>query len=546
MIINSFFSKNNTLIKNSRINTGKNPIIEMFYGGENAEFSRYIFQIDITKLKEYYMDGNFPAESTTHTINFVNTNFFDYRINKNKFNGMDRVSTIELELHLVGEDFSEGYGYDFKRSGFTVGKEIISEMVSNFYNSAENQPWEIMNRVDFKHSIHYESRVIGTGSYCNGEEVLTEKEFPVLYNDATQAYSSLIDSVQFHSGVENISFDVTKIINSMLDGTISERQTFVIKFPNRIENLKTDNKHYLGLFGRHADSAYCPYLQSYNSEPIKDSRNNFLLHEPNRLYYYNYVNGRLTNLAELPTATIVTDPDMYYYNPIDNQSNTTLAEYTLCGDSKVKQAGKGIYYIEFTLNDEMVYLGQEDEDFSQNDDTPFQNKEKNTYNVSDCSMLYDIWGIIDHRGALKQVEQTFTPLNNYDEEYTPSHLKDLSVNFRGITNHSRLNRGELRDFYVIMKEKYSYNKIMSNNTVFATVYSKEGNAEIIVFDNIELDTLLDGSKRLKVDTSSFLPNTYFVDVTIDNGNEIKVLKEAVSFYVIGEKNFRLNTRNPRP
>ena len=44
----SYFEKNNTIIKNSSVNTAKNPTTEIFYG---SGFSKFIFKVDLTDLK---------------------------------------------------------------------------------------------------------------------------------------------------------------------------------------------------------------------------------------------------------------------------------------------------------------------------------------------------------------------------------------------------------------------------------------------------------------------------------------------------------------
>ena len=37
MVVRTYFDKNNTIIKNSNINTGLNPVTELFYGGADGE-----------------------------------------------------------------------------------------------------------------------------------------------------------------------------------------------------------------------------------------------------------------------------------------------------------------------------------------------------------------------------------------------------------------------------------------------------------------------------------------------------------------------------
>ena len=83
-IHNSYFSRNNTIVYSGYTNTGRNPIIELYYGDGNVKipygFSRSIFDIDLTELKEKYINGTISTGCTdniTHTLRMVNTGSFN-------------------------------------------------------------------------------------------------------------------------------------------------------------------------------------------------------------------------------------------------------------------------------------------------------------------------------------------------------------------------------------------------------------------------------------------------------------------------------------
>ena len=92
----SYFSKNNTIVKDSEVNTAKNPVTKLFYGGgytslnttggtitTSSKFSRFIFDLDLQDLKRKYADGTIELaggcgnSATTHTLRMVNTSSFD-------------------------------------------------------------------------------------------------------------------------------------------------------------------------------------------------------------------------------------------------------------------------------------------------------------------------------------------------------------------------------------------------------------------------------------------------------------------------------------
>ena len=54
-ILRTYFSKDNVIVRDSTVNTGRNPIVELFYGGStninDTTYSRYLFSIDFSQLK---------------------------------------------------------------------------------------------------------------------------------------------------------------------------------------------------------------------------------------------------------------------------------------------------------------------------------------------------------------------------------------------------------------------------------------------------------------------------------------------------------------
>ena len=67
----SYFNKNNTIIKDSQINTAKNPNTEIFYG---SGFSKYIFRVDLSDLKTKIDNGDLViTPNTKHYLHLTNT-----------------------------------------------------------------------------------------------------------------------------------------------------------------------------------------------------------------------------------------------------------------------------------------------------------------------------------------------------------------------------------------------------------------------------------------------------------------------------------------
>ena len=67
----SYFSKNNTIIKDSTVNTAKNPTTELYYG---EGISRFIFSVDFSNLQNKVNNGDLVINNNTkHYLKMTNT-----------------------------------------------------------------------------------------------------------------------------------------------------------------------------------------------------------------------------------------------------------------------------------------------------------------------------------------------------------------------------------------------------------------------------------------------------------------------------------------
>jgi hypothetical protein len=89
----SYFEKNNTLIKNTQVNTSKNPTTEIFYG---SAYSRFIFKIDLTELQSMIDNGDLVVnDNTKHYLKMTNTIFGDEGLKgQNRQTGRDRATSF--------------------------------------------------------------------------------------------------------------------------------------------------------------------------------------------------------------------------------------------------------------------------------------------------------------------------------------------------------------------------------------------------------------------------------------------------------------------
>jgi hypothetical protein len=275
-INNSYFSKNNTIISNSLTNTGRNPVTELFYGSLAISqypngFSRFIFDLDLSLLQEKVSDGTISStcnDTMVHTLRMINTSTFNLEtLNTSTSQGRLRATSFDLILFRIPNNqiWDEGVGYDF------------ADLVYEYSNSDKNLSTRPSNWIQTT-----------TLSGWTEQGVYNNK------NTGTVPYSALtiVDTQHFQFGNENISFDMTNEINSILNGTLTDVTGWGIAYLPQIENLTGLTTNYeVQFFTRHTQTFYEPFLETNYDDIIDDDRNTFSLGKVNKLYLYLYEDG---------------------------------------------------------------------------------------------------------------------------------------------------------------------------------------------------------------------------------------------------------------
>lgn len=314
MVIRTFFDKNNTIISGDYINTGRNPVTELFYGGpiNETKYSRFLFHFDRSRLVDLYTGGTLTDLSKlTHTLKLTNTASFDTGLLNGTLGKFDRASSFDLILFDINQQWDEGVGYDFSASALLNGDCAVSTSPSNWIYSQTGIYW-----------------TGGSGVYSASPIVI-----------ATQ---------HFDAGNENIELDVTNYINSIISGATTGGTNYGlgIAYGRPYELLTTKTIQYVGFFTRHTQTFYEPYLESIYSNHITDDRNNFFLDKPNKLYLYVNLGGTPTNLDSTPAVNVY------------DQNGHIFSAYT---QSAVTHVTKGVYSINIlvptttTITDDYIF-----------------------------------------------------------------------------------------------------------------------------------------------------------------------------------------------
>jgi hypothetical protein len=293
LIINTFLDKDNTIHSNSTTNLGRNPITELFYGGN---FSRYLLHFDTERLKSLYNDGSISdLTNLTHKVKLFNCGAIESELINGEVNGRIRAVSFDLEIYPLEQHFDEGVGYDFNTDNYVLGDRLISSDASNWFKANTLSAW-------------------------------------TSYGATNLTGTTALDSYHFDYGNENPEFDITPYVNSIITGNTDNNYGLVIQFKPDYENTISDIEQYIGFFSRHTHTFFEPYLQTTYNHTIKDDRNKFYLDKTNKLYLYSNIGGQSRDLDNIPTCTI------------QDSAGATILSPT------VIKAGKGVYYVEIIFN----------------------------------------------------------------------------------------------------------------------------------------------------------------------------------------------------
>lgn len=302
MIRHIFLDKCNTIIENSELNTGLNPVAEINAGDT---ITRVLTHFDINEVKNDIIESGIDINNIKCTLKLTNCGSVGLPIFNNKvnMNGVEkeRAASFDIIAFKIPFNWDEGRGFDYY-DDITGDKNIVnSKDGSNWFQSSNGLDWD-------EHGVFFNK---------------TLKED--YYNNFGLNDNGIIVSRQhFDSGCENFEIDVTKYVNDVLLGKC-KNYGIGLAFSPRYEIETTENR-FISFFTNHTNTPFLPYLEIEYNDEILDNRANFHLGVKNRLYFFVSDNGEYINLDKLPTCSI---NDIFY---------------------EVKQLRKGVYYIDILLS----------------------------------------------------------------------------------------------------------------------------------------------------------------------------------------------------
>lgn len=292
----SYFEKNNTILKNSQVNTAKNPNTEIFYG---SSFSKFLFKIDLTELKNKVDNGDYVIDSNTkHYLRMTNTIFGDESFKGGKRGtGRQRTNSFDLIIFRIPEFWDEGLGFDYEDNvyDFTTGNNVFDERPSNWFNRTTLNGWT------------------SEGVYATDPDIIT--------------------TIHFDNGDEDINEDITDYINDiLLSGTTNHG--IGLAFAPLYQDISAEVDQSVSFFTKYTQTFFEPFVETVFLDTIEDNRTNFVEKTLQNLYLYVTKGTNFYDLDELPTVDIL------------DSTKSTIEGLT---DVIVTKVRKGVYKVTFGI-----------------------------------------------------------------------------------------------------------------------------------------------------------------------------------------------------
>jgi hypothetical protein len=498
-ILRSYIDKNNTIISNSYVNTGRNPVIELNFGASdlivpNFGYSRFIFDLDLSLLRQNIQSGVISTGCTTgmtHTLNMTNTSSFDNELlNTFMTNERRRATSFDLILFRIpqisgttggAQPWDEGVGYDYSNFNLTQGSPNGASTPLTFVDS---------RAYSLRPSNWFQTTTINDWSQ------------PGIYDNNNQGvvnYSGLTIVAQqhFELGNEDLFMDMSNEINGVLNGTITGVTGWGVAYLPQIENISGLTDSYsTAFFSRHTQTFYQPFLQTTYNDLIQDDRNIFLKNQENKLFLYIYQNGDFVNLDSDPFVRI----EDRNGDAVNGMSSLNTCLRT-----------KGVYEV-------IVPNGF-------------------TGSPSPC-LFYDIWsGLTINGQAIPNVQNQFI-LQEYNAGIqigsTSREPQKYGFDFYGILQNEQILNTDIRKVGVTIKKAYTGQQLLLDVSSFYRVYVKEGTTEVLVQDWTPINRT-PNEYYFMFDMRDKIPNQYYVDIQVNTSGEKDTYKKQLTFNIVNTK-----------
>lgn len=537
MVYKTYISKFDTIVSNSKLNTGINPISELIYGRDYI-VSRALIYFDHNKVKHLLDNGIMGDMSKMkHTLYITNAGSIDFtqlhQCEQSSVNDNMKIRAVSFDLifFLIPKEWDRGKGFSYAKNFYNsdfYSKTVVdptrlySEDGCNWFQRMNGLKWDdgeldVLDEETRQEIIDNYLEEVGVDTIDELTEEQRE-ELDQLLEDAREPkysdgiYSNeklsheydkfsagepsiVIGRQHFDVGNENINIDITDTFNKFLTGEL-ENYGLGIAYSPLLETTPSQYENYLGLLTDKTNTFFEPFVETRYSDVVSDDRANFVLNKDNRLYLYCTIGDTLEDLDYNPTVNIKNNDEEVIMEGIES-----------------KKQSKGIYYIDLKLS-------------------------KSDFEAD--TMLYDIWTNISYQGTLlDDVELDFTLKSTPNFFNIGNSLEVSNVTFSptisGIKEKEQIKRGDVRKLIIAARPTYTTNTIQLVDNLDIRLYVRDGTREIDVIEWDGINKAFSENFYL-IDTNILIPQRYYVDIRIRYGMNSIIHHDVLSFDIVDDLN----------
>lgn len=460
-------SKSNTIASGlfELYNSGQNAVTDLWYGGGQTNsslprrnsYSRFLMQFDLTGLQAKFnskeiMSGNVQ----NYVLKMKNSIPRDILLEREyEFDRLDKIVSASYDLIVfpINKAWDEGRGYDLFEQNFLV-KQKGNLLITGYSN------WL-------------------------SATTLTSWDEPGVFTNPT-ASTSLWTTQHFDIGDENLSMDITSIVNDWLTGG-SSNYGVAVAYSRDFELISSDTRSIASFFTEDTNTAFKPYLEVNYNQIINDDRKQVSNNRTTRLFLYTFSGNTSANYFSAGTVDIKT------------ASGTDV--YTGLTPTQIE---KGVYYVDVLMSSA----------------TPGQ-------------QYRDVWNDVSFVPGVDN--QTFTQKFQIQKNYynNSPKLNAYALSTYGLDNGSIVGLEEHVKVFCDLRVNYS---TKSPTTAYILKYRVVMNNQETVIPWTQVNRTVRNDcieNYFEFDTSWLLHNqTYEIQFKIEEIGSSRVLPEKINFKVL--------------
>ena len=326
---------------------------------------------------------------------------------------------------------------------------------------------------------------IGVGS--TGATITSGDSF-VLSSSTFSYLDPLWSSQHFDIGDEDVSIDITKLVNYWLTG--GTNYGIGLAYTRPFELMSTNTRSIASFLTEKTNSAFKPYIEVNYDQVIVDDREQVTNNRVSRLYLYTFSGNNTANYYSASTVSIK--------DPSGNDVITGLTP---------NQAGVGTYYVDINPTD--------------------------LPNATRGQKYSDVWQGVTFVPGVDQQDyvQHFQIQDNYYLNSSPS-INDYTLNIYGLEGNSILTNDEKIRIFANVRVNYSRKKPSPFYSISYRLIMNNQD-EVIPWTNINKVVRNKCQEQyFDLDTSWLLNNqTYKIEFRVEELGSVRVLPNVIDFKV---------------